>query len=202
MIYPESNNKSYWDILTTLILLITCCLTPYNIAFFGEDEPLWVMLTNSIIDSLFFVDILVIFNTAYYDEDMKTVDSRPEIFCTYAKGWFSIDLIAIIPFDHMVNSTNMNSLAKVTRVGRLYKLVKLTRLLRVLKIMKEKSKLLKYINGMLKIGLGFERLFFFVIIFTMLIHIGSCMWVVIAVLYSSDYAGTWIEPFIEEGLSD
>jgi hypothetical protein len=68
----------------------------------------------------------------------------------------------------------------------LYKLVKLTKLLRILKILKEKSKLLKYLNDILKVGLGFERLLFFVLIFLMLIHIVGCLWVVIAGLVSGE----------------
>ena len=56
----------------------------------------------------------------------------------------------------------------------------MTRLLRILKIVKERSKLLKYLNEILKIGLGFERLFFFIIIFFMLCHIVACVWVVSA----------------------
>ena len=87
-------------------------------------------------------------------------------------------------------------MVKVARVGRLYKLVKLTRLLRILKIMKDKSRLLKYLNDLLKIGLGFERLFFFLLIFLMLIHIVTCLWIVIATLYSDDeLKDTWMEDF-------
>jgi hypothetical protein len=56
----------------------------------------------------------------------------------------------------------------------------MTRLLRILKIVKERSKLLKYLNDILKIGLGFERLLFFVMIFIILAHIVSCVWVISA----------------------
>ena len=86
-------------------------------------------------------------------------------------------------------------MVKVARVGRLYKLVKLTRLLRILKIMKDKSRLLKYLNDLLKIGLGFERLFFFLMIFLMLIHIVACLWVVIATLYDEELNDTWMSGY-------
>jgi hypothetical protein len=93
----------------------------------------------------------------------------------------------------------MSNVARLVKIGRLYKLVKLTRLLRVLKIMKEKSKLLKYINEFLKVGLSFERLFFFLLIFIILCHISTCLWVMIASFNSEDFVGTWVESFIEEG---
>jgi hypothetical protein len=86
------------------------------------------------------------------------------------------------------------------------KLIKMTRLLRVLKIVKERSKLLKYLNEILKIGLGFERLVFFIIIFFIIAHFLTCIWV-ISVQFTAeytedpldplktiiDYAGTWMK---------
>lgn len=83
---------------------------------------------------------------------------------------------------------------RVARVGKLYKLVKLTRLLRILKIMKEKSKLLKYLNNVMKLGQGFERLFFFLLIFFMMCHLLACLWVLIA-SFSDQDADKWVDSF-------
>ena len=81
-------------------------------------------------------------------------------------------------------------------MGRLYKLVKLTRLLRILKIMKEKSKLLRYLNDFLKLSLGFERLFFFILLFLILMHIGTCLWIIVATLFDGDtFEGTWLQEY-------
>ena len=84
---------------------------------------------------------------------------------------------------------------KVARFGRLYKLIKLTRLLRILKIMKDKSSLIKYLNDILKIGLGFERLFFFILMFLILCHLVSCFFIIIPQIYDDELAGTWMEPY-------
>ena len=46
----------------------------------------------------------------------------------------------------------------------------------MLKIAKEKSKLVKFLNEKLKISVGFERLLFFILLFTVLCHIVSCLW--------------------------
>ena len=155
--------------------------TPYNLAFETEAASKFTdNLLSSIIDILFMIDIVIIFNTAYYTEDMELIEDRKSIAKSYLKGWFIIDLLAVIPFDIILNATQFNSLVRVARFGRLYKLVKLTRLLRILKIMKEKNKLMKYLNQILKIGLGFERLFFFILIFFLLCHISSCLWIVVA----------------------
>ena len=48
-------------------------------------------------------------------------------------------------------------------------------------------------NEFLKIGLGFERLFFSGLIFIILCHIVACLWIIIAGLQNEDYTGTWVE---------
>jgi hypothetical protein len=59
-------------------------------------------------------------------------------------------------------------LARVARIGKLYKIVRMTRMVRMLKIVKERNKLVKYLNELLKIGIGFERLLFIFLIFAVL----------------------------------
>lgn len=86
-----------------------------------------------------------------------------------------------------------NDLIRVTRIGKLYRLVKLSRLLRVAKIVKQKNQILKYINDALKMSLGFERLFFFVIVFMLLCHICACLWIIMAKIVNDEYKGTWME---------
>ena len=88
------------------------------------------------------MDIFVIFNSAYYDNDVDIIDNRKTIAYNYIQGWFIVDVLAIVPFDKLINANDYNQLARVARVGRLYKLVKLTRLFRMLKVVKQKNKLL------------------------------------------------------------
>lgn len=156
-----------------------------------------------VIDILFGLDVIIIFNSAYYDIETNLIDKRRQIAMNYVQGWFIIDILAIIPFDLILEATDFNQMIRVARVGRLYRLVKLTRLFRILKIMKEKNKLLKYINQFLKIGLGFERLIFFVLIFLILCHICACLWIIMAaIINDNDYEGTWLWDFVNESLDE
>ena len=150
------------------------------------------------IDLLFLLDIIVTFNTATQEEGEDLIENRKNITINYLKGWFAIDVIAITPFDLILSSTNFGSMARIARMGRLYKIAKLFRLVRVLKFMKDQSKLLKQIHEILKIGAGLESLFFFLIVFLLLTHIGACMWITIAQLemdfrQTEDYKTTWLE---------
>lgn len=170
LIYPENTLKVNWDLFITSILLASCIITPYRIAFGEIQEPVHWQAINFFIDCCFLIDIVIMFNSVYYDDDFEIIEDRKKIALTYLQSWFLIDLLAIIPFDLFVNdqestSTNFNDFARVVRLGKISRLIKMTRLLRILKLMKERSKLLKYLNEILKIGLGFERLVFFVLIF-------------------------------------
>ena len=81
------------------------------------------------------------------------------------------------------------------------------KLLRILKIIKDRAKILSYLNEYLKIGLGLERLFFFVIVFVIIIHVISCIWVITArmgdLVYGCEEEGcesmfeSWIDPYKE-----
>jgi hypothetical protein len=86
----------------TIVLLITCFLTPYDIAF-NVDSQLWIKIVDYVIDVLFLFDIIIIFNTAFYDDEIELIDSRKVIFWTYFKGWFFIDLFSCIPFDDLLD---------------------------------------------------------------------------------------------------
>ena len=110
LIYPENNYLAKWDFLMTFVLIMTCIITPTRIAFFktDEDEEISWVVFNALIDFLFFLDILAIFNTAYYDEYFQIEDDRKVICKRYFSGWFFIDLLAVIPFDHILNATELH----------------------------------------------------------------------------------------------
>jgi len=77
-------------------------LTPFNIAFGQIEEPIGWVLVNFTIDFCFLVDIMVIFNSAYYDEEFIIVEDRKMIAKEYITSWFTIDLLAILPFDYIL----------------------------------------------------------------------------------------------------
>ena len=190
MLYPEDKMKTHWDLFITLVLLFSCCVTPYRLAFIEVESQKW-MTINYVIDSLFFTDIIIIFNSAYNDDDYRLIEDRGVIAKNYLHGWFLIDVMAIIPFDLVFSGNQFNEIIRITRIGRLYKLVKLTKLIRILKIVKERGKLAQYVQEFLKIGIGFERLIIFIFSFLMLIHIVACMWVMTTQL-ENEGVETWM----------
>lgn len=101
LIYPENDYKANWDSFMTFVLIFTCVVTPLRIAL-DESESVGWNMANYIIDGLFLVDIIVIFNTAYYDDDFSIVEDRGQIAKDYVTSWFLIDLVAILPFELLI----------------------------------------------------------------------------------------------------
>lgn len=200
LFYPEDEFKNNWDLVVSLVLIVSSTATPLHIAFGEIQEPLEWQIVNLVVDLIFTLDIMVIFNSAYHDEDFVIVEDRKKIAVKYSTSWLFIDVLAVVPFDALIaGNGNYEDIVRITRIGRMYKLVKMTRLLRLLKIAKGGSKLLKQVNEILKIGLGFERLFFFILFFILLCHIVSCLLLISAEFGASveddgvkTYENTWL----------
>lgn len=107
IVYPEDYYKQYWEALMALVLILTCAVTPIRLAFYQRDDLEWLVV-NYIIDFLFFIDIIVIFNSAYYDDNFAIVEDRKTIAVEYAKGWLVIDVLSIFPFAEIAELFNNN----------------------------------------------------------------------------------------------
>jgi hypothetical protein len=63
---------SIWDVFIAMILIFSCLVTPYRLALVPEDTKAW-KIANGFIDSMFLCDIILIFNTCFYDEDFTLI---------------------------------------------------------------------------------------------------------------------------------
>ena len=103
MLYPEDKAKINWDLGIAFVLVITCSITPVTLAFY-EEESVGMSIFNFIINVLFGLDIIIIFFTAFYNDDFVLIDDLPTIAKSYIKGWFLLDLLAIFPFEVLAPS--------------------------------------------------------------------------------------------------
>ena len=109
------------------LLLFTAVVTPFRISFYDE-EPLEWIITNTIVDVLFAIDIVLNFFSAYFDSSEELITDKNKIAKEYLKGWFTIDFISILPINYALGSTqDYTSLARLARLPRLYKLIKMTK---------------------------------------------------------------------------
>ena len=79
-------------------------------------------------------------------------------------------------------SGNANQFIRMSRIGKLYKLVRVTRLLRLVKMAKKKGNFMSQIGQQFKLGEGFERLLFSIVIFIIFSHFSACFWIFTASL--------------------
>ena len=161
MLYPTDVCKThFWDIFISLCLLITCILTPFNLAFddYVNQYEIYVLFNYSV-DLMFAIEILINFNLAF-TTNTKLEDSRWEIAKDYIKSWFLIDFLSVLPFELIMISTddtnedsgNANKFVRMAKISKLYKLAKITKLIKMIKIMKNKKKLMKKSLKIVKTG--------------------------------------------------
>jgi hypothetical protein len=68
----------------------------------------------------------------------------------------------------IIDSVNVNKLARFSRIGKIYKLIRLSKLAKFVRVMKIHNKFMKNLVEILKIGAGFERIFTLLVTFFLL----------------------------------
>ena len=64
----------------SVVLLVSCVITPINFAFSDELESVnWWLEFNIIIDVFFFIEIIINFNTAFIGIYKDIIDNRKKI---------------------------------------------------------------------------------------------------------------------------
>ena len=196
MIYPNNALKANWDMIVTLILIFTCMVTPYRIAFVEEDDEFWTVLNTSI-DFMFLIDMILCFVSAYYTDEFELIEDRKTIAMNYLTSWFFIDFLAIFPFERILGEggqTDLNSsneMVRLAKLGRLYKVLRLIKLVRLLKLGKSQNNFFAQVKAILQISAAFERIVMFIIIFLMICHIVACLWIIIAGFEEGD-PNSWL----------
>lgn len=136
---------------------------------------------NYVVDSLFFIDIIIIFNSAVVNDDLSIIEDRCEIAKIYLSGWFWIDLVAILPFGLFTANGEASNLVRFARIGRITKILKLLKLLRLMKLQKSGSfSILTWAQELFRIGNDFRWFFTFLCYFVMVTHVVACIWIIIA----------------------
>ena len=161
MLTPDGPFVEKWDIVMLILLSYTALVTTYEIAFI-EDTPIslqsGLFVANRVVDCGFLIDIGVNFNLAYYDEANRIVSSIHRVRMHYLKGWFSLDVISMLPYGLLMifrfaiyglliffTGCSAGMLGSITgdektknmksmRLIRLLRLIKLTRMLRASRI--------------------------------------------------------------------
>lgn len=72
---------------------------PYRLAYADSVFfDVWSII-DILIDSIFFLDIIINFFSSYITEEGETIADLKTIAKNYLKSWFFLDLVACIPFN-------------------------------------------------------------------------------------------------------
>ena len=145
LINPRSKKVQYWDMTTTLALLFTATITPFEVCLGLETAWNALLYVNLVVNSIFMIDIVVQFFLPIHDPATgELIRNHKRIAKRYLKTWFVIDVGTVLPFDlvtvlapHLFAATcggGNSVLLKGVKLLRTLRLVKLVRVLRASRI--------------------------------------------------------------------
>ena len=201
----ESAILSFWDGVTTIALVYTALLTPFEVGFLQASTTIdaWFII-NRVLDLIFVADMGLQFFVVYQSTHIHSGDSawvteRKRIARHYLFGWFPLDILSILPsvFDYipLLSSSDggtgdaVSVTEKLTgfRAIRALRLVKLVRLVRA-------SRLLTRWKARVGISYGMMTLVKIVAQMIIAAHWYACVLALQATLHDDPY-GTWLGHF-------
>lgn len=96
--HPQEQFIVSWQFVVGLAIMYSIVVVPLRLGFSYDAVGGWLALELAI-DSLFLMDIIISFRTAYFNEEKMLIHDSRVIMRKYAKSWFVPDLISTIPFD-------------------------------------------------------------------------------------------------------
>ena len=160
-IYPDSVGRAVWDIALFVCIVYQSIMLPMRISFEMATAD-WLFYLEVCIDIMFMMDIVLNFNTGFYNKG-QLIMSRSRIIREYVSWWFWIDLVSSLPYtwilaasegvsvraieadDQMLGESNISgALANTPQLLRLLKIAKLLKMLKLLRVVKVKRILMKF----------------------------------------------------------
>lgn len=190
VLYPASNIRLYWDVLSMAFLAWDAVTIPFVLSF---DPPTSDTLTVATWATLVFwtFDIVLSFFTGY--QDGKTIVMKPrKIAKDYLRWRFWLDL-TIVGIDWILSLGEQATKGSAARLGRSLRVLKLLKTLKLLRTLKLK----KYIQVVqdqittesVSIWFGIANV---VVLLLVVNHIVACSWYAIGVIDYRSQTG-WVE---------
>ncbi|XP_034833111.2 potassium voltage-gated channel protein eag isoform X2 [Maniola hyperantus] len=155
--------KAIWDWIILCLTFYTAIMVPYNVAFKNKtSEDVSLLVIDSIVDVVFFIDIVLNFHTTFVGAGGEVVSDPKVIRRNYFKSWFLIDLLSCLPYD-VFNAFDHDE----DGIGSLFSALKVVRLLRLGRVVRKLDRYLEYGAAMLILLLCFYML---------VAHWLACVW--------------------------
>ena len=128
--------RGRWDYFIIVLAILNCFLVPLEIAVELEyTKTVGYIVSSAFFDIMFFVDIIVSFNTTI-DENNEEICDRRVIAKHYLRGSFTVDFLSAFPVDLFVALFLGGLSAKQLKLFSLLKLMRMLRLSRIVRALK------------------------------------------------------------------
>jgi hypothetical protein len=181
LLNPKGWKMQSWDVVTTMAILYTLFVTPYEI---GLDLPTrfdGLLIVNQMVTFVFTVDIVVQFFLPV--PDPKAVDGKLErrhrvLAARYARSWLLLDVLTCIPFDLLLLYGVLGGPVKMVRVLRVARLAKVFKVIRSSQILQRWENSMAIPSTTMQIG-------FWSFLAVTLLHWFACFWCLLPTLLGS-----------------
>lgn len=165
-VFKESNLfLNYWNNTVLILAIFNSFAVPIEMTVYTQlSDIMWYSVSDIFINFLFFIDILIQFNTGFYDSEGQMVRDRREIAKRYMfRGLFIFDFLSTIPYEVLgLNSLKFLKVLKITRITRL------TRTINKLELKEENKAIVK--------------IFKTILILFLTMHCIGCLWFTIVMI--------------------
>jgi hypothetical protein len=111
---PHGNTRSTrhvcrWDLFQVIFIVYMAAMVPVRVGFDYSAFGVWFWF-EMIVDTYFWVDLLLNFLTAYTDSDTNLLETKfQRIAQQYLRSWFFVDIIAVFPMDYIVMASKVDA---------------------------------------------------------------------------------------------
>ena len=173
VLYPHSNFRLSWDLVSCLLICFGSVTLPYRIAFIDKWTVGWQVF-DFLVDCFFILDIVVNARTmVLLRRDGKLLMTPRGILQHYARSWLALDLLSSIPFDWFragpfpdENDPQLKQLIRTVRLLKLLRLLRLSSLLRIVAKWEERRHIL---------GMNMRRLLGLIFFICLFSHWNACL---------------------------
>ena len=165
MIHPMSNVHAIWDVLVSLLILLTVITMPLSIGWDDLNDAFFAM--NLTVDFIFLLDVCKNFCTGFINENDAVIMEAKVVRRNYLTGFFITDLCSSLPLDLILRAAGASDAGGAVtgtkqslKMLKLLRMAKLFRLLRISRLFKHIKELLLYLEERLnfRISDGFTKL--------------------------------------------
>uniref|UniRef100_A0A0K2TNG6 Potassium voltagegated channel protein eaglike [Apis florea] n=1 Tax=Lepeophtheirus salmonis TaxID=72036 RepID=A0A0K2TNG6_LEPSM len=161
--------KVVWDWVILGLTFYTVVMVPFNLAInrTATNDDITLLVADSIVDVIFFIDIIFNFHTSFVGHDGSVIVDEVKIRKNYLKSGFLIDVMACLPYDAL-NFFDKGSTSST--YGNIFSILKVMRLFRLGRVARALHRFLESSFALLLLMLSF---------YMIVAHWFACIWYVI-----------------------